>query len=106
MRGLGDRFNGFDLVIMENGQYDKGWPYIHMMPEEVAKAAEELKAKTLLPVHSGKFAIANHSWDEPFKRITEASQNRSYRLLTPVIGEQIEIGNQEQRSAHWWEGVN
>jgi len=30
---IGEMFNGFDLVIMENGQYDKNWPYIHMMPE-------------------------------------------------------------------------
>lgn len=103
---IGDMFNDFDLVIMENGQYDKRWPYIHMMPEEVAKAAEDLKAKALLPGHSGKFAIANHPWDEPLKRIAEASKNSSYRLLTPVIGDQIEIGNREQRTAKWWEGVN
>jgi len=31
-----------------------------MMPEEVAQAAEDLKAKALLPGHSGKFAIENH----------------------------------------------
>lgn len=24
-----------DLVVMENGQYDKNWPNIHIMPEEV-----------------------------------------------------------------------
>lgn len=103
---IGDMFNGFDLVIMENGQYDNRWPYIHMMPEEVVKATEDLKGKALLPGHSGKFAIANHPWDEPLKRITAASQDRNYKLLTPVIGDQIEIGNREQHTVHWWEGVN
>jgi L-ascorbate metabolism protein UlaG (beta-lactamase superfamily) len=97
--------NGFDLVILENGQYDKSWPYIHMMPEEVALAAEELKAKALLPAHAGKFAIANHPWDEPFKRITDASQNKSYRLLTPIIGEPVELDNQQQGFSRWWERV-
>ena len=102
---ISEMFDGFDLVIMENGQYDKSWPYIHMMPEEVAIAAEELKAKALLPGHSGKFSIANHSWDEPFKRITEASGDKHYRLLTPIIGESVEIDNKQQTFSRWWEGL-
>lgn len=102
---IGEKFNGFDLVMMENGQYDKSWPYIHMMPEEVAQAAEDLKAKALLSGHAGKFAIANHPWDDPFKRITNASQNKSYRLLTPMIGEPVKIENQQQVFSHWWEGI-
>lgn len=102
---IGERLQGFDLVIMENGQYDIAWPYIHMMPEEVAQAAEELRAKSLLPGHSGKFAIANHAWDEPFIRITAASKDRSYRLLTPVIGEPVEMENQRQSFQRWWEKI-
>ncbi len=104
-RQIGEMMNGFDLVIMENGQYDKNWPYIHMVPEEVALAAEELKAKALLPGHAGKFAIANHPWDEPFKRITQASLNKEYRLLTPIIGEPVELDNQQQFFSRWWENV-
>lgn len=102
---IGEMLNGFDLAIMENGQYDKSWPYIHMMPEEVAQAAEELKAKALLPGHAGKFAIANHPWDDPFKRITDASQDKNYKLLTPMIGEPVELENQQQLFSRWWEGV-
>ena len=41
-------------AILENGQYDKRWAYIHMMPEETAQAAVEIGAKALLPAHSGK----------------------------------------------------
>ena len=59
---IGKNFGPFDLAILENGQYDKSWKYIHMMPGEVLKAAEELNARKLLPVHSSKFAIANHPW--------------------------------------------
>lgn len=100
---IGQLVNDFDLVIMENGQYDKNWPYIHMMPEEVALAADDLKAKALLPGHAGKFALANHSWDDPFKRITAASQLKKYKLLTPMIGEPVELDNQQQSFSHWWE---
>lgn len=103
---IGEMFNGFDLAILDNGQYDKSWPHIHMMPEEAAQAAEELKAKALLPGHSGKFAIANHSWDEPFKRISDASQNKNFRLLTPIIGEAVELENEQQVLSCWWENVD
>lgn len=100
---VGEMFDGFDLAILDNGQYDQSWPYIHMMPEEAVQAAEDLKAKSLLPGHSGKFAIANHSWDEPFKRITNASPNKSFRLLTPMIGESVELENKQQVFSLWWE---
>lgn len=102
---IGEMLNGFDLAIMENGQYDRNWPYIHMMPEEAAQAAEDLKAKALLPGHSGKFSIANHPWDEPFKRITAASASRGYRLVTPMIGEPVDLDNQQQLFSRWWEKV-
>ena len=105
IKQIGEMLQGFDLAILENGQYDNRWPNIHMMPEEVAQAAEELNAKALLPGHSGKFSIANHAWDDPFIRITAASQGRNYRLLTPIIGEPVELENQQQVFPRWWESV-
>jgi L-ascorbate metabolism protein UlaG (beta-lactamase superfamily) len=44
---IGNKFGPFDLAVLENGQYDKNWKYIHMMPEEVVQAAEDLRAKVL-----------------------------------------------------------
>jgi L-ascorbate metabolism protein UlaG (beta-lactamase superfamily) len=76
-----------------------------MMPEEVARVAEELRAKALLPAHGGKFCIANHAWDEPFKRLAEASRGKSYRLLTPKIGEPVKLDDPQQRFPPWWEGI-
>ncbi len=102
---IGDMLAGFDLAILENGQYDQNWPYIHMLPEEVALAAADLKAKALLPGHAGKFAIANHPWDEPFRRITRASQNQEYRLLTPIIGEPVDLAPPPPPFPPWWEKV-
>src|SRR5690606_27954243 len=31
---IGQQFGPFDLVILENGQYNQIWPYIHMLPNE------------------------------------------------------------------------
>lgn len=103
---IGEKFNGFDIVMLDNGQYDKNWPYVHMTPEEAVQAAEDLQAKALLPGHVGKFTIANHPWNEPFQRITNASQNKSYRLLTPIMGEPVELANTQQVFSRWWEKMN
>ncbi|MBM7867532.1 MBL fold metallo-hydrolase [Heliobacterium gestii] len=103
---IGEKMNGFDIVLLDNGQYDKSWANIHMMPEEAAKAAEELKTKALFAGHSGKFAISNHPWDDPLKRIALASQNKNYRLLTPMIGEPVDLEKEQQVFSRWWERVN
>lgn len=102
---IGEGFNGFDLVILDSGQYDKNWPYVHMTPEEAVQAAEDLRGKALLPAHVGKFSIANHPWDDPFQRIAAASQNKNYRLFTPMIGEPVELANEQHVFSPWWEGV-
>ncbi|MCM3869624.1 MAG: MBL fold metallo-hydrolase [Pyrinomonadaceae bacterium] len=102
---IGRRFGGFDLVALDTGQYDELWPHIHMTPEEAAQAALDLQADALLPGHVGKFSLARHSWDDPFRRITAASEGRSYRLLTPMIGLPILVDDQQQRFSRWWEDL-
>ena len=59
---------------MENGQYDQDWKYIHMMPDETAQAADDLRARAVLPGHAGRFVLAKHSWDEPYQRLAAASE--------------------------------
>ena len=95
----------FDLAILDSGQYDQSWRYVHMMPEDAVRAANDLEAKALLPSHIGKFSIAYHSWDDPFIRIQAASSNQGYRLLTPHIGELVDLQNHEQTFARWWDSL-
>jgi len=99
---IGKRFNGVDLAIMENGQYDSHWAQVHMFPEEAAKAALDLQAKQLLPAHSGRFALGGHAWDEPYQRITEASNGKSFKLLTPMMGEVVDLSKEHQLFKQWW----
>ena len=103
---IGKTHGPFDLAILECGQYDKSWKYIHMMPEEVVKAAEDLNAKKLLAVHWGKFALGNHAWDEPAARVYKAAQQNQMNLLTPMIGEQVNIDEETQIFLPWWEHIN
>ena len=44
-KAIGDEFGPVDLKIMENGQYDQDWKYIHMMPDETAQAADDLRSR-------------------------------------------------------------
>ncbi len=102
-RKIGEKFGPFDLAILECGQYNAYWPYIHMMPEETVQAAFDLGAKMLLPVHWGKFALALHPWDEPVERVTACALERGMPLTTPLIGEPVVIDASYPRSK-WWNG--
>jgi L-ascorbate metabolism protein UlaG (beta-lactamase superfamily) len=103
---IGKKYGVFDLVVLENGQYDKGWKYIHMMPNEVLQAAKDLSAKRLFPVHSAKFALANHAWDEPLRKITEFNKDINFPLVTPIIGELVNLKDSAQTFAQWWVGID
>lgn len=102
---LEKRFGGVDLALLDCGQYNERWRHIHMMPEETAQAAEDLRARHLLPAHIGKFALAYHPWDEPFRRIADASRNRTFRLITPVVGESVDLADAIPGFPRWWEQV-
>ena len=101
---IGKQFGGFDLMLGENGQYNMAWHAIHLLPEETAQAAVDVRAKALLPAHGGKFALARHPWQEPYQKLTEASQGKDYQLLTPEIGETVGIEDiPSQKFEKWWE---
>jgi len=101
---IGKAFNGFDLVMLDCGQYDPRWAYIHMTPKEASQAARDLGAKALIPAHVGRFTIANHSWDEPYKQLIKGRQDNPYRILTPRIGEPMVLDGQSfPKSLCWWE---
>ncbi len=102
---IGDMYGPFDLVILEDGQYNKSWKYIHLLPEEVLEAAKDLRGKRLLPVHSGKFMMSNHAWDEPLQKITELCRKEGMPVLTPMIGERVDLKDENQTFREWWKGV-
>lgn len=99
---IADRFGAVDVALMENGQYDSHWAHMHMMPEEVVQAALDLKTKMVIPVHAGRFALANHAWDDPFKRIYTASKDKNFILATPLMGEIVELSSSKQTFSQWW----
>lgn len=101
-RTIGQTFGGFDLALLENGQYDRQWHRIHMLPDETAQAAADLQAKFVLPAHNSKFSLARHTWQAPMRDLTEARKEASWNLLTPEIGEKVALWSPDTFS-QWWE---
>jgi len=101
---VGERCGPFDLALLECGAYSEHWPQIHMFPEETAQAALDLKARVLMPIHWGKFALGLHPWKESIERITRVPEGSRPPLLTPRIGT-IVAGIDPGRSERWWEGL-
>lgn len=103
-KDIGDQYGPFDYAFLENGQYNELWRYIHMMPEEVPLAVRDLKARYVVPVHAGKFPLANHSWDEPFIRVSKAAAREGVELVTPQIGQVVPLDYYTPLPA-WWQGL-
>ena len=101
---IGQEYGPIDFVILENGQYDLKWHYIHMLPEEVITAAQELQAAHIIPVHSSKFPLANHSWDEPLIRVTQAAQKENVDVIIPKIGQVVYLDSLVPTTS-WWQGL-
>ena len=104
---IGNKFDGFDLALLDNGQYNLAWQSIHMLPEEGLIAAKDLKAKKLFPIHSSKFKLSNHPWNEPLKTISKLNEKLyHFPLITPKIGEIVKLNDDSQTFKKWWENIN
>ncbi|MDR2352864.1 MAG: MBL fold metallo-hydrolase [Deltaproteobacteria bacterium] len=102
---IGQKFGGFDLAILEDGQYDQAWRYIHMTPEETVQAGLDLNAKYIIPAHNSKFSICYHDWDDPLIRVKKASLEHGVNLLTPKIGEVVNLNEPGDNFGEWWKGL-
>ena len=102
---IGDTYGPFDIAILECGQYNPYWKYIHMMPEEVVQAGIDLQTKKLIPVHWAKFSLSLHAWDEPVTRVTAEATKKNMKMITPMIGEAVNLQAPEPSSA-WWKNID
>ena len=100
---IGKKYGPFDISMMECGQYNQDWHAIHMMPEETAQAAVDLKSKLFMPIHWGAFTLAFHNWTDPAERVTKAAKELNQPITTPKIGEPVIIGAIDYPTARWWE---
>ncbi len=102
---IGKKFGPPDWAIIENGQYNRAWHSVHLLPEETLQAAKDVGARHLIPVHNSKFALAMHDWDEPLVQLSEHNKTYQIPLATARIGEVIYLNSQTQTFSEWWKEV-
>lgn len=98
---IGARFGSFDFAFMECGQYNEQWHQIHMYPEESVRAAIEVNAKNIMPVHWGGFALAQHTWTEPVERFVAEAEHTHVNYCLPQLGEIFELNHSSR--IKWWQ---
>lgn len=101
---IGQQYPGIDLAVLENGQYDPRWANIHTMPAQLPQAIGELGARRVLTYHHGKYALARHSWRDPLDSIAAHAQGKSWQLLTPRIGQVLDLADETPTDA-WWQAM-
>ena len=81
-----ERFGAIDLAILENGQYNANWKYIHTTPEDLEKVILDLQAKQVFTVHHDKYALSVHLWYEPDSVAHNIATKHNINLLEAPIG--------------------
>lgn len=98
---IGKKYGPFDLMFVENGQYDKAWIDIHMLPEQSIQAGINSNAKILVPIHWGKYDLSVHPWKEPIQRFTKEAKIKKQKILTPKIGSIFSLDD-SSKNEDWW----
>lgn len=84
-------FKQIDIAIMGIGAYEPEWFMSpnHMSPKDALRAAKEMGAKAILPMHYGTFDLSNEPLYEPINSLIDLHKNSllSIELLNLKIGQ-------------------
>lgn len=100
---IGRKYGPFDITLIEGGQYDRRWSWVHMTPEEAVQAHIDVKGKHMMLIHWGAFTLAYHGWTEPIERALKEAKKAEVKLIAPEIGETVPL--LEELSipiSSWW----
>lgn len=102
-KNIGERLGPFDVTFLKIGAFnDNGtWRALHMTPEEAGQQHLDLRGQSLVPLHWATFDLAFHPWYEPIERLVTFSELRSVTLITPEVGEIINLQD-TPNTDHWW----
>ncbi|WP_367317467.1 MBL fold metallo-hydrolase [Vibrio coralliilyticus] len=108
---IGKKLGPFDMAFIEvaaNVKEGKGFPvenWGHMQAQHTMQAFMDLGAEQLFPVHWSTFELFAHKWDEPMTDLIEEAKVTGARLVTPMVGETLEL-NDEINTSFWWRNQN
>ncbi len=99
---VADKLGPFDVAMLEIGQWHPSWGDIHLGPRGALEAFHLLGAKRLMPIHWSTFELGLHPWSEPAETLYVEGQKQGVDLLTPMIGEPVELDSVTQP---WWRAL-
>ncbi|WP_152395879.1 MBL fold metallo-hydrolase [Paenibacillus guangzhouensis] len=100
---IGKKYGPFDLALIEGGQYDRRWSWVHMTPEEAVKAHKDVNGKNMMLIHWGAFTLAYHGWTEPIRRAIIEAKKANVNLVAPQIGDTVALnGEMNVPALPWW----
>jgi L-ascorbate metabolism protein UlaG (beta-lactamase superfamily) len=102
---IGNEYGPFDLTIIKCGAYGKGWPDLHIDGRQAVEAHVALKGRRMLPVHWLTFDLALHPWAEPVERAVERADELGADVITPMLGELIDLQGRVE-TERWWETMD
>lgn len=84
---IGDRFE-IDEAFLPIGAYKPEWimSHNHINPPQALKAAYDLGAQTLIPIHYGTFDLSDEPLDEPIEWFKECAAQDSSHLESYILG--------------------
>jgi len=92
---IGERYPGIDLALLPIGAYEPRWwlSDVHCDPEEAVRAAEDLGARRMAPMHWGTFVLSAEPVLEPLTRVRaaweRAGRDRADLWDLPVGGSRV-----------------
>lgn len=101
---VGERYGPFDVSLIETGQYDAQWPDWHLGPEQAVQVHQEVRARTMIPVHWGLLKLAHHAWTEPPERVLAAARCVHADVLIPEPGQAVEPTTHPV-IPRWWPSI-
>lgn len=100
---IAKRYGPFDFCALEIDAWNDKWPTIHLFPDQTVQAAEDLGAKFVFPMHWGVYILGFHHWRESIDRFIQLAKNKSFKLVTPIMGERCTPG--KTQTSYWWQAT-
>ncbi|NPB09976.1 MAG: MBL fold metallo-hydrolase [Thermodesulfobacteria bacterium] len=88
---LGEAYGPFDLALLPAGAFLPRWlmaPF-HMSPEEAVRAAEDLRARRVMPIHWGAYRLGDEELDDPPKLLKRYASRSRVKPLILYPGETV-----------------
>lgn len=86
-----EKYNDFDLVFIECGQYNEKWHNMHMFPEESAEAAKILNGKLTVPIHWGAYCLSIYAWNESIIRFDDYAKHLGLNYQIPELNKTVKF---------------